>query len=202
MVTGNNKFFTLSPQRASELGLRPSDLLRLSAPGSHHLRELALTAPALAKLGREGSATWLFRPPGEPAHASRDVPAPRLFTTAWHRDSISPDTDTAYGQLLRRMPVTDDPNTRYGLAAPDEALRAALRVKSRAETAAAHRHLRPLLGRPRPRNQCSSQPPPRARRSRHAHDVPARRCCPVSTTALPRLLANRVASPASGASAP
>jgi hypothetical protein len=54
-----------------------------------------------------------------------------LFTTAWHRDSISPDTDTAYGQLLRRMPVTDDPNTRYGLAAPDEALRAALRVRNR-----------------------------------------------------------------------
>jgi hypothetical protein len=25
-----------------------------------------------------------------------------------HRDSISTDTDTAYGQLLRRMPVTDD----------------------------------------------------------------------------------------------
>lgn len=70
MVTGNNKFFALSPARVAELALTPSDLMRLSPPGSRHLRGLALTTAALTKLGREGSATWLFRPPGDPSPAA------------------------------------------------------------------------------------------------------------------------------------
>lgn len=69
MVTGNNKYFTLSPQRAHELGLSPRDLLRLSPPGSRHLRELSLTSHALTDLGKEGAATWLFRPKGDPSPA-------------------------------------------------------------------------------------------------------------------------------------
>ena len=70
MVTGNNKFFALSPGRAAELGLRSSDLLRLSPPGSRHLRGLTFSASTLAELGRQGSATWLFRPDGEPSPAA------------------------------------------------------------------------------------------------------------------------------------
>lgn len=72
MVTGNNKYFTLSPARAAQLGLRSSDLLRLSPPGSRHLRGLALTTPALTDLGAEGSGIWLFRPAGEPSPAAWD----------------------------------------------------------------------------------------------------------------------------------
>lgn len=71
MVTGNNKFFALSPERVDELGLRSSDLLRLSPPGSRHLRGLALSAAAVVELGRQGGATWLFRPDGEPSPAAR-----------------------------------------------------------------------------------------------------------------------------------
>lgn len=71
MVTGNNKFFTLSPARVAELGLRPSDLLQLSPPGSRHLRGLSLSPTALVELGRLGAATWLFRPAGEPSPAAR-----------------------------------------------------------------------------------------------------------------------------------
>lgn len=41
------------------------------------------------------------------------------------------DVDTAYGQLLRRMPAADRPNDRYALVVPTEALTAALRVPSR-----------------------------------------------------------------------
>lgn len=64
MVTGNNKFFALSSQQIRAAGLEPNDLLRLSPPGSRHLRGLELSADALANLGRAGAATWLFRPPG------------------------------------------------------------------------------------------------------------------------------------------
>lgn len=67
MVTGNNKFFALSPQRISELGLASSDVIQLSPPGSRHLRNLALTRQAWARLGEEGQSTYLFRPAKEPS---------------------------------------------------------------------------------------------------------------------------------------
>lgn len=70
MVTGNNKYFALSPARVAALGLDASDLLRLSPPGSRHLRGLDFTAAALDELGQDGSAVWLFRPAGEPSDAA------------------------------------------------------------------------------------------------------------------------------------
>lgn len=71
MVTGNNRYFALSPARARELGLRSGELLALSPPGSSHLRGLTFTASAYGALGAGGSATLLFRPPGEPSAAAR-----------------------------------------------------------------------------------------------------------------------------------
>ncbi len=41
------------------------------------------------------------------------------------------DIDTAYGQLLRRMPAEDEPAGRYAVVVPAEALRAAERVPRR-----------------------------------------------------------------------
>lgn len=71
MVTGNNSFFALSPERVRELGLRPTDLLPLSPPGSAHLRGLTLSPEQLARLGEEGRSTHLFRPTGNPSAAAR-----------------------------------------------------------------------------------------------------------------------------------
>lgn len=71
MVTGANKFFTLTPAQAATLGLRDDELLSLSPPGSRHLRGLSFTAHMRAELGREGSATLLFRPPADPSPAAR-----------------------------------------------------------------------------------------------------------------------------------
>lgn len=71
MVTGNNRYFALSPSRVRSLGLRRSDLIRLSPPGSSHLRGLTLSKGDLLKLGRNGRATWMFRPNGEPSPAAR-----------------------------------------------------------------------------------------------------------------------------------
>ncbi len=69
MVTGSNRFFTLSPDKVDALGLAPSDLIPLSPPGSRHLRGLALTPTALRALGEEGRSTYLFRPADEPSPA-------------------------------------------------------------------------------------------------------------------------------------
>lgn len=50
MVTGNNKYFALSPERVRELGLLPGDVLRHR--GSSHLRGLEFSTRAHTELGR------------------------------------------------------------------------------------------------------------------------------------------------------
>lgn len=70
MVTGNNKYFTLRGDDFRRLGLHGGDVVRLSPPGSRHLRGLSLTSQGLEALDREGSATWLFRPAGTPSRAA------------------------------------------------------------------------------------------------------------------------------------
>lgn len=71
MVTGNNRYFAMSPGQARGLGLQRGDLLALSPPGSRHLRGLAFRQSAYAALGAGGAPTVLFRPPGEPSLAAR-----------------------------------------------------------------------------------------------------------------------------------
>nr|WP_202129532.1 N-6 DNA methylase [Rathayibacter rathayi] len=70
MVTGNNKYFALSPDRVAALGLLPSEVLHLSPPGSSHLRGLEFSTDAHADLGRAGKRTMLFRPAGDPSNAA------------------------------------------------------------------------------------------------------------------------------------
>jgi adenine-specific DNA methylase len=67
-VTGRNNYFALSPARAAELGLRDSESVQLSPPGSRHLRGLSLSTRAWQELGAAGAATLLFRP-GNDQHA-------------------------------------------------------------------------------------------------------------------------------------
>ena len=92
IVTGNNKYFTLSPQRVTELGLRPKELLRLSPPGSAHLRGLSLTSTMLTKLGKEGSATYLFYPSAPPSAEAA------AYIADGHRTGV----DTAYKCRVRK----------------------------------------------------------------------------------------------------
>lgn len=70
MVTGNNKYFALSPSRVAELGLLSSDVLRLSPPGSSHLRGLEFSTRAHNELGSAGKRTMLFRPASDPSDAA------------------------------------------------------------------------------------------------------------------------------------
>lgn len=70
MVTGNNRFFAMAGTAVRRAGLAPGDVIRLSPPGSRHLRGLALTTDRLAELDADGKATWLFRPGAEPSRAA------------------------------------------------------------------------------------------------------------------------------------
>lgn len=63
MVTGNNRYFALSPARVRELGLSRRETIRLSPPGSTHLRGLSFSELAWRELGKADRPTLLFRPP-------------------------------------------------------------------------------------------------------------------------------------------
>ncbi|OII21326.1 methyltransferase [Frigoribacterium sp. MCBA15_019] len=92
MVTGNNSFFALSPARVRELGLSRTDLLRLSPPGSSHLRGLALTRHNMSDLGKAGKSTWLFRPGDKPSAAAA------AYIDAGHKAGV----DQAYKCRVRK----------------------------------------------------------------------------------------------------
>ena len=62
IVTGNNRYFAMSPQRRDELGLSDRDVLKLVPPGSSHLRGLEFSESDRNRLGEGGASTWLFRP--------------------------------------------------------------------------------------------------------------------------------------------
>lgn len=61
-VTGNNKYFTMSPGEAARLGLRDDELVPLSPPGSRHLRGLSFSTHMWRQQGLGGAGTFLFRP--------------------------------------------------------------------------------------------------------------------------------------------
>jgi adenine-specific DNA methylase len=93
IVTGNNSYFTLSPDRVKELGLHRNELLRVSPAGSSHLRGLALSEDMLTRLGRKGKGTYLFYP--------TEVPSPEAaaYIEAGHKAGV----DTAYKCRVRRV---------------------------------------------------------------------------------------------------
>lgn len=92
IVTGNNRYFTLSPQRVKELGLHRNELRRLSPPGSSHLRGLVLSKDMLVQLGRQGSSTYLFYP-GDP---------PSVKAAVYIEDGHRTGVDTAYKCRVRK----------------------------------------------------------------------------------------------------
>jgi adenine-specific DNA methylase len=92
LVTGNNKYFAISPSRAKELGLRESELLPLSPPGSSHLRGLLLSTELLTSLGKEGQSTLLFYPRAKPSKAAE------AYIEAGHRTGV----DQAYKCRVRK----------------------------------------------------------------------------------------------------
>ncbi|TVT23526.1 N-6 DNA methylase [Amycolatopsis acidiphila] len=92
MVTGNNKYFMMSPAQVAELGLSPDELLPMSPPGSRHLRGLEFTKAAWRELGSDGMATLLLRPMGEPS------PEAKAYFAKGEKDKV----DQAYKCRVRK----------------------------------------------------------------------------------------------------
>lgn len=70
-VTGNNKFFSVSDDEAVRLGLLQSDLLRISPPGSRHLRGLTFSDASWVSSARDGARVHLFYPGDDPSPAAQ-----------------------------------------------------------------------------------------------------------------------------------
>lgn len=61
-VTGNNRFFSLTVSDAHSLGLREDDVIRISPPGTRHLRGFAFTKAAWRQLANTGARCLLLYP--------------------------------------------------------------------------------------------------------------------------------------------
>lgn len=61
-VTGNNDWFSLGREQAARLGIDKADLLRISPPGSRHLRGLVFDRSGWEVLVAAGAAGLLFHP--------------------------------------------------------------------------------------------------------------------------------------------
>lgn len=68
MVTGNNKYFTMTPAEASERGLQTSELLNVCPAGARHLPGTTFSKAAWNELGHQAKRTLLFYP--DPANLS------------------------------------------------------------------------------------------------------------------------------------
>ena len=70
-VTGNNGYFAMSKRLLQELDLPRSEVVRISPPGSTHLRSLSLSRRQWEDLGASGARTYLFRPGVDPSPAAQ-----------------------------------------------------------------------------------------------------------------------------------
>jgi hypothetical protein len=70
MVSGNNRYFTLSAADADAAGLTERELLPISPPGSRHLRGLTFSESAWRELRAEGRRVYLFAPGDTPSSAA------------------------------------------------------------------------------------------------------------------------------------
>lgn len=61
-VTGANSFFAISEATRRDFGLTEKQLVRISPPGTKHLKSLSFTSRDWNELREKGEAVWLLRP--------------------------------------------------------------------------------------------------------------------------------------------
>ncbi len=111
IVTGNNKYFTLSEEQVKARKLPERELLRVSPAGSRHLRGLSYTRRARDQQTAEGRRTFLFYPPADPAGGK-----PKLSRAArrYIREGEAQEVHAAYKCRVRspwwRVPLVRVPD--------------------------------------------------------------------------------------------
>lgn len=70
-VTGANKYFTITAAEKKELQLADDEVVRISPPGSRHLRELSFDSADWESMLIAGASGYLFRPGTDPSAGAR-----------------------------------------------------------------------------------------------------------------------------------
>lgn len=104
-VTGANKFFAISEATREQYGFTESQLVKISPPGTRHLRGATFTAKQWDDLRDAGESVWLFRP-----EADDDTQGRKDYTALGEELGV----DQAYKTSIRtpwwRPPVSTPPD--------------------------------------------------------------------------------------------
>ncbi|RQH08697.1 N-6 DNA methylase [Bradyrhizobium sp. RP6] len=107
-VTGNNGYFTLTAEQVGKLKLGPEDLLKISPPGSRHLRGLTFTAKAWREMANRGARSYLFAPQGDVLS-----PAARAYVTDGERKEVQKAYKCSNRTPWWRVPQVEKPDILF-----------------------------------------------------------------------------------------
>jgi adenine-specific DNA-methyltransferase len=105
IVTGNNRFFTLSHQDVVTLKLDDLELRKISPPGSRHLRGLEFSPAGFEELAREGARVFLFYPPSEELS-----PAAAAYVAQGERAKVHKAYKCSVREPWWRVPLVSPPD--------------------------------------------------------------------------------------------
>jgi adenine-specific DNA-methyltransferase len=116
IVSGGNRFFALSAEDAARLDLPQHELLRLSPPGSRHLRQLVFSQHGWRRLRDAGQRAFLFYPGDQPSRAAlnyieegersgvADAYKCRIRMPRWWRVPLLPPPDLIFTYMNHEAP--------------------------------------------------------------------------------------------------
>ena len=116
IVTGANSFFTLAEETRLAYGLAEEQLVKISPPGTKHLKGLTFSRQQWAALRDAGERVWLFRPePGDNTNARRNYTSHGeelkinnaykcQIRTPWWRPPIVTSPDLFFTYMSHRYP--------------------------------------------------------------------------------------------------
>lgn len=122
IVTGANNFFALSEQTRTEYELSEDQLVKISPPGTKHLRGLTFTRQRWEALRQANERVWLFRPTADDNTAARcrytdygellavDEAYKCTIRKPWWRPPLVPAPDLFFTYMSHRYPrLIDNP---------------------------------------------------------------------------------------------
>ena len=115
-VTGANRYFAIAEDTKREYGIPDRDVVRISPPGTKHLRGPSFTHRDWNRLRAEGEPVWLLRPEAdEPGEALRayieygedmgvDLAYKCRIRTPWWRPPLTAAPDLFFTYMSHRFP--------------------------------------------------------------------------------------------------
>ncbi|WIW50237.1 N-6 DNA methylase (plasmid) [Bradyrhizobium sp. 62B] len=106
-VTGNNDYFTFDAEGLKAAGLRESEVLKISPPGSRHLRGLTFTTAAWEQQVRDGGRCFLFAPSDKPSKAAL------AYIAKGEKSNVHKAYKCAVRDPWWRVPLVDQPDLLF-----------------------------------------------------------------------------------------